>query len=100
MDNSMKISVDEIQKVTLLLLSRLKESKGDAIEITYDYYWDISDEELYNPYEEPKNITLGQLSDDIEEIQRLVNSDDAIMYDLKRLAVIFNAISVENKTAF
>jgi hypothetical protein len=100
MDNNMKISVDEIQKITSLLLSRLKESRGDEIEVTNDYYWDISDEELYNPYEEPKNITLGQLSDDIEEIQRLVNSDDVIMYDLKRLAVIFKAISVENQTAF
>lgn len=96
----MKISVDEIQKITLLLLSRLKESRGDEIEVANDYYWDISDEELYNPYEEPKNITLGQLSDDIEEIQRLVNSDDAIMYDLKRLAVVLKAISVENQTAF
>lgn len=96
----MKINVDKIQKITLLLLSRLKESRGNEIEVTNDYYWDISDEELYNPYEEPKNITLGQLSDDIEEIQRLSNSDDAIMYDLKRLAVIFKAISVENQTAF
>lgn len=96
----MKISIDEIQKITSLLLSRLKESRGNEIEITNDYYWDISDEELYNPYEEPKNITLGQLSDDIEEIQRLINSDDAIMYDLKRLSVIFKAISIENQTAF
>ena len=100
MDNNMKINVDEIQKITSLLLSRLKESRGNEIEITNDYYWDISDEELYNPYEEPKNITLGQLSDDIEEIQRLINSDDAIMYDLKRLAGIFKAISIENQTAF
>lgn len=96
----MKISIDEIQKITSLLLSRLKESRGNEIEITNDYYWDISDEELYNPYEEPKNITLGQLSYDIEEIQRLINSDDAIMYDLKRLSVIFKAISIENQTAF
>ena len=96
----MKISIDKIQKIASLLLSRLKESKGDEIEITNDYYWDISDEELYNPYEEPKNITLGQLSDDIEEIQRLINSDDGIIYDFKRLAVIFKAISVENQTAF
>ena len=96
----MKISVDEIQKITSHLLSRLKESRGNTIEINNDYYWDISDEELYNPYEEPKNITLGQLSADIEEVQRLVNSDNAIMYDLKRLAEIFKAISIENKTAF
>lgn len=100
MDNNTRISIDEIQKITLLLLARLKESRGVEIEIKSDYYWDISDEELYNPYEEPKNITLGQLSDDIEEIHRLANSDDEVMYDLKRLAAIFKAISIENRTAF
>jgi hypothetical protein len=96
----MKIKIDEIQKITFLLFSKLKENKGDEIEIANDYYWDISNDELYNPYEEPKNITLGQLSDDIKEIQRLANPDDAIIYDLKRLAVILKAISVENQTAF
>jgi len=100
MNNNMKISVDEIQKITLQLLSRLKESKGDEIELANDYYWEISDEELYKPYEEPKNITMGQLSDDIKEIRRLISSDDAIVYDLKRLAVILRAISIENETAF
>lgn len=96
----MKVNIDEIQKITSLLLSKLKESKGNEIEINNDYYWDISSDELYNPYEEPKNITLGQLSDDMKEIQRLVISDEAIMYDLKRIATIFKALSIENPIAF
>jgi len=100
MDSNMKINIDEIQKITSLLLSKLKESKGNEIEIGNDFYWDISDYELYNPYEEPKNITLGQLSDDLEEIQRLIKSDDAIMYDLKRLSGILKVLSIENQAAF
>jgi hypothetical protein len=95
-----KVKIDDIEKVTLLLLSKLKESKGNEIELNNDFYWDISEEELYNPYQEPKNITLGQLSDDLEEIQRLINSDDAISYDLKRLASILKVLSIENQTAF
>ena len=47
-----------------------------------------------DPYEEPKIISLGQLSDDLEEIQRLNKSDDAIAYDLKRLASILKALGV------
>jgi hypothetical protein len=96
----MKVNIDEIQKITSLLLSKLKESKGSEIEISNDYYWDISQDELYSPYEEPKNITLGQLSDDLEEVQRLAKSDDAIMYDLKRLSNILKVLSIENQTAF
>ncbi|UUV22016.1 hypothetical protein [Paenimyroides aestuarii] len=100
MGDNMKINIDELQKVTIFLLSKLKENSGEEIEISNDYYWNILDDELYNPYEKPTDLTLGQLSDDLEEIKRLINSDDAIMYDLKRLAVIFKAISIENKTAF
>jgi len=96
----MKVKIDDIEKVASLLLSKLKESKGNEIELNNDFYWDISEEELYNPYQDPKNITLGQLSDDLEEIQRLIKSDDAITYDLKRLASILKALSIENQTAF
>lgn len=96
----MKVNIDEIQKITSLLLSKLKESKGNEIEISNDYYWDISQDELYSPYEEPKNVTLGQLSDDLEEVQRLIKSDDAIMYDLNRLSNILKVLSIENQTAF
>lgn len=79
---------------------KVKVSKGSEIEISNDYYWDISQDELYSPYAEPKNITLGQLSDDLEEVQRLAKSDDAIMYDLKRLSNILKVLSIENQTAF
>ena len=96
----MKVNIDEIQKITSLLLLKLKKSVGNEIEINNDYYWDISNEELYNPYEEPKNITLGQLSDDLDEINRLLQFDDAIMYDLKRITGILKTLSLENPVAF
>ena len=96
----MKINIDDIQKITSLLLSKLKDSKGNEIEISNEYYWDISESELYSPYDEPKNITLGQLSYDLEEVQRLVKSDDAIIYDLKRVSQILKVLSIENSTAF
>jgi hypothetical protein len=96
----MKINIKEIEKIVSILLSNLRESKGDEIELKNDFYWDISAEELYNPYEEPKNLSLGQLSDDITEILRLKNSDDAVVYDIKRLSSILKALSIENQTAF
>ena len=96
----MKINIDEVHKITSLLLTKLKESNGNEVEIKNDYYWDISGDELYNPYEEPKDITLGQLSDDLGEIQRLIESDDAIMYDLNRLGNILKILSFEYPIAF
>jgi len=89
----MKIKIDEIQKIIMLVLSNLREAKGNEIELENDFYWDILSDELYNPYEDPKDISLGQLSWDLEEIKRLLKSPEEVMpYDLKRIAEILKAI--------
>jgi hypothetical protein len=97
----MEINIEDLQKVISLLLSNLKKSAGDVVEIQGDYYWDIPSEDLYNPYEEPKLLTLGQLSQDFAEIQKLVKDpQDAVPYDLNRISTILKALSVENPTCF
>lgn len=96
----MKININDLEKIILLLLHKLKESKGNEIELNNDFFWDIPSDELYNPYEDPKNITLGQLTDEVNEIMRLMKADEAIAYDLKRVASILTALSIENPIAF
>ena len=96
----MRVNINNLQKIISLLLLKLKEAKGNEIEIENDFYWDILSDELYNPYNEPKNISLGQLSDELKEILRLQTTDDAIIYDLKRVSNILKALSIENPTAF
>ncbi len=97
----MKVNIEELEKVTLILFSRLRESIGNEIELNHDFYWDISEEELYNPYENPTDIGLGQLSDDLKRVQNLFKSDeDAVAYDLRKIAPILMALSIENPIAF
>ncbi len=97
----MKVNIEELEKVISLLLSNLRESIGNEVELNNDYYWAISEEKLYNPYENPIDLTLGQLSDDLKEIQRLYKSDDdAVPYDLERVASILKALAIENPIAF
>lgn len=96
----MKVNIDELGKIITILLFKLKEGKGGEIELMNDYYWDINAQELYNPYEYPKTFTLGQLSDDLAEIDRLLKPDDPVPYDLKRVSNILKALSIENEIAF
>nr|WP_199158658.1 hypothetical protein [Pedobacter sp. ASV2] len=96
-----QIRIDDLQKAIILLLSNFKTNIGDVIEIQNDFYWDIPSKELYNPYEEPKQLTLGQLSDDMNEVKRLTDEpSSAISYDLKRISNIIKAMSIENPIAF
>lgn len=96
-----KVNIAEVQKIASFLLSSLRKQKGDEIELKNDFYWDISSNELYKPYKEPTDISLGQLSDDLEEVQRLsLYPEEAISYDLKRIAEIIKALSIENPASF
>lgn len=97
----MKVEIDFLQKIISLLLLRIKEQNGNTVELSNDFYWDISNEDLYQAYSEPKEFTLGQISQDLIEIERLLESpDEAIPYDLKRVAELIKAISIENSTVF
>ena len=93
----MKVNIDILEKIIHSLFSELKEKNGNQIEIESDYYWDISNEEMYNPYEEPANMSLGQLSDDLAEIMRLQKDDSAIPYDFHRVANILKILGFEKQ---
>jgi len=98
----MKVNVDEIRTILNLLLDKLKESKGNIIVLNNDYYWNIWDNELYNPNKKPEGLTLGQLSSDLDDLNMLYQSqaEDATIYDLKKMSEILKALSHENPIAF
>ena len=68
----MTLKVNELEKVLNLLISELKKHNGNEIQIDKeDYYWSIKEKELYNPYTKPKELTIGQISEDLEHINKL-----------------------------
>jgi len=92
----MKINIDELQDVLTTLLLRLKDYRGDEVELENDYYWDLSSKEVYDPCKEPVDFSIGQLTDDWGTIKNNVKSDDLIPYDLERLSRILKVLSIEN----
>jgi len=91
----MRVNIIELKQILNLLLNKLENKYGEVLDLDVDFYWDIAFDEVYNPYEEPKNISLGQLSDDLDVITKLYyNSNNIVIYDLKRIAEILKAISV------
>lgn len=93
----MKVEIAKIKLVLDILLNKIEEYNGNSLDLNVDFYWDISFNEIYNPYEEPKNISLGQLSDDLDVINKLSDNHDKIVaYDLKRIAEIIKAISLSS----
>ncbi|NVJ23906.1 MULTISPECIES: hypothetical protein [Myxococcus] len=67
----MKIKVSELRHVTNLLLDHLERSGHLEVEFTEDFYWSIPEDRLYAVYDEPTGFTVGQLSDDWEELRQI-----------------------------
>jgi hypothetical protein len=88
-----KISTAELRVSVLAFLRHLEETGQSEFDITEEFYWDISVDRRYSPYEEPKELTIGQLSDDWVEVKRMVDgSSDILGYGLVWLASVLRRV--------
>ena len=90
----MKIQKKEVLHVLTLLSKKINENFGDEITLSsQDYYWQMTLDEMYDIQQEPKELMIGQISDDWSELKRLLaNGDDAISYDLVSLGELLKLL--------
>ena len=91
----MKVKLEDIQQMISAILLNYKEVCGSEIELENDYYWKVDEKEIYAVNAEPKDFSLGQLTDDWETLQNSFKSDDLVPHDLQRLSNILTALSIE-----
>jgi hypothetical protein len=72
----LRISVDELEKITKVIFKRLKRWNLGEIEMSQDFYWSMRALERYNPLEDPKDLTLGSLVYDLERLRSILDDDD------------------------
>jgi hypothetical protein len=91
---ALQINVTEIEEALKLLLKELREQKGDVVEIEpVDYYWSIDRDELYDPYSTPAKLTLGQLTDDLEEIRKIAGREtEPVSQDFVKISAVLAMI--------
>ena len=89
----MKIRTDDLRLVTEKLFNHLSVLNTEYVEIPYEYYWDIPKEYLYDSYDKPIQHTVGQLSDDWNDLKKLLHdTNDPLAHDFVDLSAIFKAI--------
>ena len=86
----MKMSIIDIKKFIKILLLGLDNLNNDtSFTFDEDLYWNIQDEELYNAYKDPSELTMGSLIEDWGFLQTVVNGDREIIdYDIYKFAAI------------
>jgi len=64
-----------------------------------DHYWNIDSSEIYNVYNQPKKLDIGQVTEDWNELlQILENKREPILFhDLEHLSQVLRAIAESEK---
>lgn len=89
-----KIQKENLKKIILILMNKLEISAEDSFVLDEDLYWNILDEELYDPYKDPKNLTMGSLADDWAFLQNVVEGNRGMInYDLVKIAAILKFLA-------
>ncbi len=88
----MNITVQELAKITEILLKFIKEKEKDIIPFKEEdtYYQKVwhADRNLYKI----PTVTLGYLDEDVENLRLLLKGDPPSNYDLERLGVLFTSL--------
>jgi hypothetical protein len=89
----MEIIFDDLQEILNVLLQNIREKGIESIILDVDYYWNIPQNQVYDPYHKPVELDLGQLSDDWSELKKLLQSQkEPLGYHLVWLAAILRAV--------
>ena len=91
----MKIKTCELKAICETLCQYLEQSERSEVTIDQDYYWHLHDEQQYDPAIKPVDLTLGQLTDDWNELQKIVANDSPpIGYAFVWLSSILRAVGI------
>jgi hypothetical protein len=89
----MKIDIETMEKASQLIFQFIRDQEVESFEINEELYWNIPKDERYNPYSDPKDLDLGQLSDDWLKIKKIASGDDKpVGYALVWLSSIYKIL--------
>ena len=94
--NNLVVSLDELERAVHVVVQHLKQQSVQP-KLSDDYYWEISEEERYDPTKNPTDLSLGQLSEDWDRIQQILRGDaPPIGYALVWVASLLRRIGSTN----
>ena len=90
----MKIDTQELRGIAERLFTHLDTLGYSSVELDKDFYWHVPTAALYDQYEPPEGLDVGQLSEDWEKLQSIQESSMPPVTDaLAWLAAMLRAIA-------
>lgn len=73
MTERIEVSIDTLRRAAQILLNHVEEAAGATVAIDTDMFWSITSDQRNNVYTEPTEFTIGQVSESLENLNRLVD---------------------------
>ncbi|MFE9794816.1 hypothetical protein ACFYRL_24110 [Streptomyces goshikiensis] len=90
---SPRIPIDGLRRAFELALHHIEASAGETVALERYYFWSVPGDELYDVLNEPRTITIGQLSESWQHLEDLLAEPDrAVGHHLVWLADVLRAI--------
>ncbi|MGW2984750.1 hypothetical protein [Streptomyces goshikiensis] len=90
---SPRIPIDGLRRAFELALQHIEASAGETVALERDYFWSVPGYELYDVLNEPRTITIGQLSESWQHLEDLLAEPDRVVgHHLVWLADVLRAI--------
>jgi hypothetical protein len=86
------VKVEELRRSATLLFDYLEKSGYTSFPLEKDFYWLINEKQRYDPVNDPTDIGLGQLYDDLDFLRGMLREDRPIAYGLVYLSSLLTYI--------
>ncbi|MFF0532933.1 hypothetical protein ACFYT3_31755 [Nocardia amikacinitolerans] len=89
-----QMSLTELRRLLDVLLHHIEvTTASDVVSVDKDYFWSVPSDELYDNYNEPTRLTLGQISESWHHLRDLLADEDHVLgHHLVWLADVLRAI--------
>lgn len=89
----MQVDLSLLEKAVSTIFSEMKRRGIDSVPLDADFYWNVPSESIYDPYNEPNQLDIGQLEDDYETLRLAQETDKLMGYNLKNVSAIIRYLS-------
>lgn len=95
--NDSAIDISKLRTIVDLIFNHIqKDLRINEVELTEDYYWNISDEALYAVGQNPEDVSIGSLYDDLEFLMPLLkDKEQAFSLMLVHVAPLLRYIAMK-----
>ena len=85
--NNAEMSISDLRAAIDRILAHVEDDLGvKSIKLEHDYYWKISDEQVFSMEREPSSVNVGSLFEDIENLKKVLEGDVHVQSIMLRYA--------------